>query len=283
MIEENYIAGMLDRTLRYYSKEEVEKVRNTTFAISGLGGVGAITAELLARWGVKKFRLLDMDCYELSNLNRQLFATSKTLDQPKVDVAAARIREINPHAEIEMTIAQRVDNENVHKFIKGAGMVIQNADHPSCKLFYLAARQHKVPLVNGHATITGGRVQTFDYQRSPCESRLEPLWNRFKYGDSKSLTDMNTEEIANFDKQHVHATAPSVNFVVNMVGCLIVAEAIKLITGKGEVVIYPKYLEFDLEQPKLKIQKSTSIFNPDNWQRLNSLFSSLVSKLCRKK
>ena len=63
-------------------------------AIVGLGGVGAITAELLARWGVKRFRLLDMDRYESSNLNRQLFATSKTLGRYKAEVAAERIMEI---------------------------------------------------------------------------------------------------------------------------------------------------------------------------------------------
>lgn len=44
---------MLDRTLLFFDKVSVEKVRNTTFVIAGLGGVGAITAELLARWGVK--------------------------------------------------------------------------------------------------------------------------------------------------------------------------------------------------------------------------------------
>ena len=53
MNEEQYISGMLDRTLLFFDKASVEKVRNTTFVIAGLGGVGAITAELLARWGVK--------------------------------------------------------------------------------------------------------------------------------------------------------------------------------------------------------------------------------------
>lgn len=274
MEEKEYVSGMLDRTLRFLSKEEVNKVRDTTFAISGLGGVGAITAELLARWGAKRFRLLDMDVYDESNLNRQLFSTSITIGQSKVDIAEKRIKEINPFAEVEMKIADRVDNDNVHDFIKGAGMIVQNADHPSCKLFYLSAREHKVPLINGYATITGGRVQTFDYKNSECKSIFEGLWNRIKYKNTKPLDQMSKEEIRQFDKENVHATAPSLNFVTNLVGCLIVAETIKLITSKGVPILYPKYYYFDTFKNKSGIRNSNSIFNPENISRLISVLMS---------
>src|SRR5512139_2833758 len=157
--EKEYLDGMLQRTGLYFSKEDLETVRNSVVAIAGLGGVGAITAELLARWGIRKFRLLDKDRYEPSNLNRQLFATSKTLGRYKVDVAAERILEINPFAEIEVAIKDRVDNQNVHTFVKGAGIVIQTADSPSCQLFYRAGRQYRVPVVNAYSTIIGCRVQ----------------------------------------------------------------------------------------------------------------------------
>lgn len=271
MNESEYVKGMLARTSLFFDEASIEKVRNTVFAISGLGGVGAITAELLARWGVKKFRLLDMDTYDPSNMNRQLFATSKTLGERKIDVAERRIKEINPYAEIEMKVFSRVNNENVHPFVSGAGMVIQNADHPSCKLFYLAAGKHKVPLVNGHAGLTGGRVQAFDYRAGPCKSRFEDYWTRFKFGSGKQLEEMTPEEVAAFDRQYVHPTAPSVNFVVNTVGCLIVAEAIKMITGKGKAVLYPKYLTFDTFTYSMKIRRSNSILNPDNIKRFASI------------
>ncbi|WP_051617319.1 HesA/MoeB/ThiF family protein [Desulfonatronovibrio hydrogenovorans] len=278
MENNSYVQDMLQRTLLFFSQEEVEAVQNTVFAVSGLGGVGAITVELLARWGVKSFRLLDMDRYDPSNLNRQLFATSLTLGKPKVEVAAQRIRDINPNADVEMILAERVDNENVERFARGAGILIQNADHPSCRLFYLAGRKHKIPLVNGHATITGGRVQTFDYRCSTCESPLEDRWQKFKFGkDSKPLDRMNSNEIAEFDRQHVHPTAPSLNFVTNMVGCLIVAEAVKLLSGKGKCVLYPNYLTFDTFDYRMKIRNSRSPFNPDNLKRLWSVGRSRLS------
>ncbi len=263
--EHGYIEAMLDRTYRAFSQEVVDRVRWTTFAVAGLGGVGAITAELLARWGVRRFRLLDMDRYEPSNLNRQLFATSKTLGRWKVDVAAERILEINPFAEIEMTIRERVNNDNVHPFVKGAGMVVQNADYPSAKLFYLAAREHRVPLVNGYATVTGGRVQSFDYRISPCQTWVDEWWQRIKFGGRKRLTQSSPDEIAAFDRQNVHPTAPSINFVTNTVGCLIVAEAVKILTGKGRPVLYPYYLEFDLFRLRWRKCHIYSVTNPTNW------------------
>lgn len=269
--EQSYVSGMLTRTLLYMEPESVENVRNTVFAIAGMGGVGAITVELLARWGVKKFRLFDMDVYEASNLNRQLFATSETIGKYKVEAAAERIKKINPYAEVEMFVREMANNTNVEPFVKGAGMVIQNADRPSAKLFYLNAQKHKVPLVNGYATVTGGRVQTFDYRASNCESVLDQYWNRFKLGESKPLTMMSPQEVLQFDKAYVHPTAPSLNFVTNMVGCLIVAEAIKLLTGQGKCVCYPKYLAFDTFDYQMKIRNSISPFNPDNIRRLINL------------
>src|SRR3989339_722890 len=136
MEKEQYLSGMLERTGLLYNRQAIEKVMNTVFVIAGFGGVGAITAELLARWGIKRFRLLDMDKYDPSNLNRQMFATSKTLGRYKADVAAERILEINPYAEIEKLIKEPVSNENVYDFVKGAGMIIQTTDSPSSQLFY---------------------------------------------------------------------------------------------------------------------------------------------------
>jgi molybdopterin/thiamine biosynthesis adenylyltransferase len=275
--EKKYLEGMLHRTGLYFSKEDLETVKNSVVAIAGLGGVGAITAELMARWGVKRFRLLDMDRYEPSNLNRQLFATSNTLGRAKVDVGAERIKEINPFTEIEMKISARVNNENVDPFVQGASIVIQNADHPSCKLFYIAARKHKVPLVNGYAALTGGQVQTFDYRKSECRSVLDAYWQKLKFGHSKPLGEMTPEEVADFDRKHVHPTAPSINFVTNLVGCQIVAEAIKLLTGKGQVVQYPKYLEFDVFNYQMRTRSSNSPFNPSNVRAVKRVLNKKLS------
>ena len=278
MNEQEYLKGMLTRTRLYFSAEAVDRVRDKTMAVAGLGGVGAITVELLARWGVKKFRLLDMDSYEPTNLNRQLFATSGTLGRPKAEVAAERIKEINPYAEIEALVVDMVDNDNAESFVDGADIVIQNADRPSAKLLYGAARKLRVPLVNGYATVSGGRVQTFNFHNSECTSRLEEWWTRQKNTGGKPLEDLTREEVADFDRRYVHDTAPSINFVTNMVGCLIVAEAVKLLTGEGKNVLYPKYLEFDTFDFSMKVRNSLSPLDPGNIRRARKLVKKTFGK-----
>lgn len=278
MSEQEYIKGMLTRTALYISEESLETVRNTTVAIAGFGGVGAMTAELLARWGVKKFRLLDMDSYEPTNLNRQLFATSKTIDGVKIEVTADRLKEINPYVEIEMSVKEMVNNDNAIPFVEGAGIVVQNADRPSAKLLYEAARKCKVPLVNGYATVSGGHIQTFDFRNSDCRSKLEDWWTKLKTKHLKPLDKMTPEEVVAFDKEFVHPTAPSINFVTNMVGCLITAEVIKLLTGEGKNVLYPNYLEFDTFNYSMKVRNSLSPIDPGNIRRAKDLVKKIVNK-----
>jgi len=268
MDEQQYITGMLERTLLFYDEDRVEKVRNTVFAIAGFGGVGAITAELLARWGIKKFRLLDKDKYDPSNLNRQLFATSKTLDQYKADVAAERIKEINPSSEIEMIIKDSVDNENVHQFVKGAGIVIQTADSPSCQLFYRAAKQYQVPIVNGFSTIIGVRVQAYDYRHPSWWFKLESMRDRVKKGSGKDLTEMTREELAEFDKRVMHPAMPTMNFVTNIAGAMIVCEAIKLLTDTGKVCRFPKVVDLDLYNNKMSVKNLYSPFRLETFRKI---------------
>ena len=275
MDQQAYIDGMLERTLLFYDEERIEKVRDTVFAIAGFGGVGAITVELLARWGIRKFRLLDKDRYEPSNLNRQLFATSKTLGQCKADVAGERIKEINPYAEIEMIIRDRVDNENVHSFVQGAGVVIQTADSPSCQLFYRAAKQYKVPIVNGYSTIIGCRVQAYDYRNSNWYYRLESVRDRIKWRGGKDLTKMTREELDEFDKNWMHPPMPTMNFVTNIAGAMIVCEAIKLLTGTGKVCNFPRAIDLDLYNHRMRIR---NLYSPLHLETLQKIFSKKKNK-----
>lgn len=268
MEENDYINGMLERTRLFYNDEAIEKVRNTVIAISGLGGVGAITAELFARWGVKRFRLLDKDKYDPSNLNRQLFATAKTLDRYKVDVTIERIKEINPYAEIDLAIKDSVDNDNVHPFVKGAGIVIQSADSPSCQLFYKVAKQYKVPVANGYSTLTGCRIQVYDYRVDNWWFKVESFRDRLKHKNSKDITEMSRDELKDFDSKVMHPAMPTMNFVTNIAGAMIVGEAIKLLTNTGKVNCFPKALELDLYSNKAKVSNLYSPFRIETFKKI---------------
>ena len=84
------------RTELIYGAEAMEKLYAARVAIFGIGGVGGYTLEALARSGVGQLDLIDDDKVCLTNINRQILATRKTVGQYKVDVAAERVQSINP-------------------------------------------------------------------------------------------------------------------------------------------------------------------------------------------
>ncbi len=81
-------------------KQGLDQLANSRVAIFGIGGVGSFAVEGLVRSGLGKFILVDEDEICLTNLNRQIHATGKTIGKPKVEVMRERILEINPKAEV---------------------------------------------------------------------------------------------------------------------------------------------------------------------------------------
>lgn len=88
--------NQFSRTELIFGKEAMEKLASSRVAVFGIGGVGGYAVEALARSGIGALDLVDDDRICLTNLNRQLHATRKTVGKYKVDVAAERIAEINP-------------------------------------------------------------------------------------------------------------------------------------------------------------------------------------------
>ncbi len=79
------------------------------------------------------------------------------------------------------------------------------------------------------------------------------------------------QELADFDRKYVHATAPSIDFVTNTLGCLIVAEAIKFLTGRGSVTRYPKAIDYNIFKCRFKIINSNSILSKGNILKVLSM------------
>ena len=90
--------NQFSRTQLLFGAEGMEKLYQARVAVFGIGGVGGYTVEALVRSGVGTLDIIDDDRVCLTNVNRQIFATRKTVGQYKVDVAEARILEINPDA-----------------------------------------------------------------------------------------------------------------------------------------------------------------------------------------
>ena len=92
--------GIFNRTSLLLGDDVMESIYQKRVIIFGLGGVGSWCAESLVRSGIKELVLVDSDRVCVTNVNRQLMATTKTVGQVKVEVLKNRLLEINPHANI---------------------------------------------------------------------------------------------------------------------------------------------------------------------------------------
>ena len=101
-IEKKIMLNQFSRTELLFGKEAMETLANKRVAIFGIGGVGGYVCEALVRSGVMHFDLIDDDKVCLTNLNRQIIATRKTVGKYKADVMKERILEINPNANVEV-------------------------------------------------------------------------------------------------------------------------------------------------------------------------------------
>lgn len=100
-------------------QETMARIAETRVIIFGVGGVGSWCAESLVRSGIRHLTIVDADCVSVTNVNRQLMATTETIGQVKVDAMKQRLLSINPHAEI--TALQTVfDAETADSFDIGS-------------------------------------------------------------------------------------------------------------------------------------------------------------------
>ena len=104
--------GIFQRTELLLGKERMERVASKSVIIFGIGGVGSWCAESLIRSGIQHMTLVDSDRICITNINRQLHATMKTVGEVKTDALKNRLLEINPNAEI--TTFQRIYNRDNH-------------------------------------------------------------------------------------------------------------------------------------------------------------------------
>ena len=107
--------NQFSRTQLLLGADNMDRLSNAKVAVFGIGGVGGYVVEALARSGVGSFVLVDDDKVCLTNINRQIIATRKTVGKYKVDVMKERILEINPDADVEVRKCFYLP-ENAHEF-----------------------------------------------------------------------------------------------------------------------------------------------------------------------
>lgn len=165
--------NQFSRTELLYGKEAMERLANARVAIFGLGGVGGYTAEALARSGIGTFDLIDDDKVCLTNLNRQIIATRKTIGKHKVEVMRDRILEINPHAEIHMHNCFYLPDQRDLIDFAACTYVVDAVDTVTAKIdIVMAAKEAGVPVISAMGAGNKIHPELFEvadiYETSVC-------------------------------------------------------------------------------------------------------------------
>lgn len=227
---------MLTRQMPLVSKEEQEKFKDAKITVIGCGGIGGLTIEMLARMGVGELVLVDEDAFDLSNLNRQTLSSHANIGRLKSEVAASKVREINPHVDVT-SYSEHVDANNIDRLIEDSRIVIDALDNVLTRVIVSRkAREYRIPFIHGAVHGTLGQITTF----LPNTKSYEEMFNLPSF--EKELTDDVVESLKNVTT----GPPPVIGPTPNLVSCLQAMEAYKIITGLGKVTVSPKLLTFDL-------------------------------------
>lgn len=137
------------RTELLLGKEAMEKLSRSRVAVFGIGGVGGYVCEALVRSGIGHFDLVDDDKVCLTNLNRQIIATRKTIGQYKTDVMKERILDINPDAEVRVYKCFFLP-ENADEFpFEEYDYIVDAVDTVTAKIeLVMKAQEKNVPIIS---------------------------------------------------------------------------------------------------------------------------------------
>lgn len=242
---------MKDQQLLRYSRqimlddfdyEGQQTLLDSKVLIVGLGGLGCPVAIYLAAAGVGELVLADFDEVELSNLQRQIAHGESNIGQSKVQSAGEEIARINSDT-IVTCLEKKLTGKALTDIVSQVDLVIDCSDNFSTRFeINQVCYDYKIPLVSGAAIRSEGQVIVFDSRNtdSPCYRCL--------YNDGLDDSNLSCSESGVF--------AP----LVGVIGSVQAMEAIKVLTGFGNVLV-GKLLVFDakfMEWRKLSVPKSAS-------------------------
>ncbi len=240
------------RTQLLLGKEAMDKLKNARVAVFGIGGVGTFVVEGLARCGIGSFTLFDDDKVCLTNINRQLIATRKTIGKKKVDVMAERIMEINPKAAVK-THACFYLPENADQFdFSEYDYIVDAIDTVSAKIeLIVRAKAANVPIISSMGAgnkLNPTMLEVADIYKTSMDPLAKVMRHELKkrgikklkvvYSKEKPLTPIDEDNISCKDNcvcppgttrkcTHRRAIPGSVSFVPSVAGLIIASEVIK--------------------------------------------------------
>lgn len=235
---------MLDQFSRIellLGKEAMEKLKNSTVAIFGIGGVGGYVCEALARSGVYNFVLIDNDKVSITNLNRQIIATMNTVDKYKCDVMKDRILSINPEAIVEVHNTFFLPENQDDFDFKQYDYVVDAVDTVTAKIaIILKAKENNIPVISAMGAgnkLNPAMLEVSDISKTSVDPLAKVMRIELKKRKINKLKVVYSKEIplkvsAEEEKTASRRAIPgSIAFVPSTMGLIIASEVIKDLTG----------------------------------------------------
>jgi hypothetical protein len=259
---DNFYYEMTKKNIGVYTEEEQTKLKNSKVIIFGLGGVGGMEAILCARSGIGHISGVDPDIFETSNINRQMLATSSTLNESKSISTEKHLKDINPFLSTDFH-QTRVTQDNVYELIKGHDLVLEALDDmPSRIIVHRAAKALGIPSISMSGSPPHrGFVSSFLPEGIAYEDALN------LQTQSKEISDPDvTEFIHNIKKKRatysVTRGAPEswaqdfcdgkAGWIITPIRATLISsfschEAMQILIGKAPLAIAPKAILIDLD------------------------------------
>ena len=216
------------RTVAVLGEAAIEKLKNTRVAVFGVGGVGSYTVEALARAGVGKIDLIDNDTFNVTNINRQLYATHKTIGKYKVDVARERILDINPDCDVTahkmFYLPENADELDLAQY----DYIVDAIDTVAAKVeLIVRANKCGVKIISSMGTGNKLHPEMFEicdiYKTSVCPL-AKVMRTRLKKEGIKKLKVVYSKEEPIKNDDNVIGSVP---FVPSVAGLIIASEVVK--------------------------------------------------------
>lgn len=225
--------GLSNEELERYSRHLIlkgvgykgqKKLSQAKVLIAGAGGLGSPAAMYLAAAGVGTIGIVDADVVDLSNLQRQILHGTGDIGVPKTDSAAETIRDLNPNVEVK-TYNVYLDSSNIRDIIRGYDFVVDGTDNFAAKfLINDACVMEKIPFTHAGILQFYGQIMTVIPGETPC---YRCVFRKPPEGYVQNCKD-----------------AGVIGALAGVIGCMQALEAIKYITGTGELLT-GRMLTFD--------------------------------------
>lgn len=251
------MSDQFERTELLLGREAIDKLAHSRVAIFGVGGVGGYVCEALVRSGVAAFDLIDKDTVALSNLNRQIIATRKTIGKYKAEVMRDRILEINPDADV------RIHNcfflpENADEFpFEEYDYIVDAVDTVTAKIaLVMKATEKNIPIISSMGAgnkLDGSMFRVADIYKTKVCPLAKVMRRELKKRGVKKLkvvyseelpvrpirnveSDSKAEENNPLDEKKIRRkdTPGSVAFVPSVAGMIIAGEVVKDLCGRRD-------------------------------------------------